>query len=203
MFEFLLSSTIACTDANAMILRIEKHENLKAEWKLELIETIQDYTSECSWDANDWRNGAQIPSFRRPTMNTLNLIKKQIEKAAALHDAQISHTSYRGVEYDTRCVESKETHGTFCYRGKTYTKWLTYNYNMIEWEGYLPFFMERDKLKLIVRNLKLLVEALESEVYSDPTAYTDKRENFDDPASYYAPISDYDEIFNDDDGYPD
>ena len=56
-------------------------------------------------------------------MNTLNLIKKQIEKAAALHDAQISHTSYRGVEYDTRCVESKETHGTFCYRGKTYTKW--------------------------------------------------------------------------------
>ena len=63
--------------------------------------------------------------------------------------------------------------------------------------------MERDKLKLIVRNLKLLVEALESEVYSDPKAYTDKRENFDDPADYYAPISDYDEIFNDDDGYPD
>ena len=56
-------------------------------------------------------------------MNTLNLIRKQINKAAALHDAQITHTSYRGVEYDTRCVESKETHGTFCYRGKTYTKW--------------------------------------------------------------------------------
>ncbi len=187
------------------MLRIEKHEHLNEQWKLELVETIKDYTPECDyyWDANDWRNGAQIPSFRRPTMNTLNLIKKQIEKAAALHDAQISHTSYRGVEYDTRCVESKETHGTFCYRGKTYTKWLTYNHNMIEWEGYLPFFMERDKLKLIVRNLKLLVEALESEVYSDPTAYTDKRENFDDPASYYAPISDYDEIFNDDDGYPD
>ncbi len=29
-------------------------------------------------------------------MNTLNLIKKQIEKAAALHDAQIYHTAYRG-----------------------------------------------------------------------------------------------------------
>ncbi len=39
-------------------------------------------------------------------MNTLNLIKKQIEKAAALHDAQITHTSYRGVEYDTRCFKS-------------------------------------------------------------------------------------------------
>ena len=135
-------------------------------------------------------------------MNTLNLIKKQIEKAAALHDAQIAMTSYRGVKYECK-QGGDEVHGTFCYRGHTYNKWLTYNYNMIEWEGYLPFFMERDKLKLIVRNLKLLVEALESEVYSDPTAYTDKRENFDDPASYYAPISDYDEIFNDDDGYPD
>ena len=67
--------------------------------------------------------GLKIPSISgATTMNTLNLIKKQIQKAAALHDAQITHTSYRGVEYDTRCVESKETHGTFCYRGKTYTK---------------------------------------------------------------------------------
>ena len=55
-------------------------------------------------------------------MNTLQMVKEQIEKASALHDAQISHTSYRGVEYATRCVESKETHGTFCYRGKTYSK---------------------------------------------------------------------------------
>ena len=55
-------------------------------------------------------------------MNTLNLIRKQIQKASALHDAQITHTAYRGVVYETRCVESKETHGTFCYRGKTYAK---------------------------------------------------------------------------------
>ena len=77
------------------------------------------------------------------------------------------------------------------------------NWIVLKWEGYLPFFMERDKLKLIVRNLKLLVEALESEVYSDVDAYQTKQENFDDPASYYPPISDYDEVFNDDDGYPD
>jgi hypothetical protein len=55
-------------------------------------------------------------------MNTLNLIKKQIQKASALHDAQVLHTSYRGVEYATRCVENKESHGTFCYRGRTYVK---------------------------------------------------------------------------------
>ena len=53
MFEFLLLSSIACSDADAMILRIQKHKDLKAEWRLELIETIQDYTSECKWDAND------------------------------------------------------------------------------------------------------------------------------------------------------
>ena len=55
-------------------------------------------------------------------MNTLNIIKKQIEKASALHDAQITHVAYRGVQYDQRCVEGKEPHGTFCYRGHTYNK---------------------------------------------------------------------------------
>ena len=58
--------------------------------------------------------------------------------------------------------------------------------------------MERDKLKLIVRNLKLHVEALEAEVYSNTDAYTSKQENFDDPAANY--ILDYDEVFEDDDG---
>ena len=48
-------------------------------------------------------------------MNTLNMIKKQINKASALHNAQITHTAYRGVEYSTRCVESKESHGCLLY----------------------------------------------------------------------------------------
>lgn len=55
-------------------------------------------------------------------MNTLNLIKKQIQKASALHDAQISHTAYRGVIFDRRCEERDEVHGAFCYRGHTYVK---------------------------------------------------------------------------------
>ena len=55
--------------------------------------------------------------------------------------------------------------------------------------------MERDKLKLIVRNLKLLVDALESEVFSDVEAY-----QYDEIAQH---VSDYDEEFDDDDGYPD
>ena len=55
--------------------------------------------------------------------------------------------------------------------------------------------MDRDKLKLIVKNLKLLVDSLESEVYSDVSAY--KYEST-------PHLTDYDEIFyDDDDGYPD
>lgn len=61
------------------------------------------------------------------------------------------------------------------------------------------FYMDKERLKLIVRNLELLVDGLKTEVYSDPSAYIDKRENFDDSKNYY----DYDEVFNDDDGYPD
>tara|TARA_R100001510_G_C7554818_1_gene137150 strand:+ start:375 stop:524 length:150 start_codon:yes stop_codon:yes gene_type:complete len=36
--------------------------------------------------------------------------------------------------------------------------------------------MEKAKLKLIVKNLKLLVEALESEVYSDLSQYASDHE---------------------------
>ena len=55
--------------------------------------------------------------------------------------------------------------------------------------------MEKEKLKLIVRNLRLLVDALESEVYADVNAHRDSQ--------YQAPVLDYDEVYVDDDGYPD
>ena len=55
--------------------------------------------------------------------------------------------------------------------------------------------MEKDKLKLIVRNLELLVDALKSEVYSDLDAYKNSTA-FDNPV-------DYDELYDDDDGYAD
>ena len=54
-------------------------------------------------------------------MNTLTIIKKQINKAAALHNAQITHTTYRGVKSEVRKAV-QEPHGTFCYRGRIYTK---------------------------------------------------------------------------------
>ena len=56
--------------------------------------------------------------------------------------------------------------------------------------------MERDKLKLIVRNLELLVDSLKAEVYSDVEAYRNSK-------AFDNPITDYDELYDDDDGYPD
>ena len=53
MIELLLYSGIACADADAIVLRIQKHETLKPEWKLELVETVKESTPECPWDAHD------------------------------------------------------------------------------------------------------------------------------------------------------
>ena len=53
--------------------------------------------------------------------------------------------------------------------------------------------MEKEKLKLIVRNLELLVESLKSEVYSDKESYTIEKET---KLGFY-------EGRDDDDGYPD
>ena len=60
--------------------------------------------------------------FQVRQMNTLTLIKKQIEKASALHDAQIHVTTYRGIETKVTKVKPSEVHGKFTYRGHTYTK---------------------------------------------------------------------------------
>ena len=50
--------------------------------------------------------------------------------------------------------------------------------------------MDKEKLKLIIRNLESLVECLKSEVYSDVDAY-----NYEELTST---ITDYDEIFYED-----
>jgi hypothetical protein len=49
--------------------------------------------------------------------------------------------------------------------------------------------MDRDKLKLIIRNLELLVDSLKAEVYSDVSSY-----KYDDIQPREL---DYDEIFED------
>ena len=54
--------------------------------------------------------------------------------------------------------------------------------------------MDKDKLKLIVRNLELLVDSLKAEIYSDVSVY-----KYTEDEVRKRPILDYDEIFEDSD----
>ena len=53
--------------------------------------------------------------------------------------------------------------------------------------------MDKEKLKLIIRNLESLVECLKSEVYSDVDSYKPEIQ-YEEVAPY---IDDYDEVFYD------
>ena len=53
MLDILLYASISCPDADAIMLRINRHENLPKQVKVELVETIKDSTPNCYWDAND------------------------------------------------------------------------------------------------------------------------------------------------------
>jgi len=57
--------------------------------------------------------------------------------------------------------------------------------------------MDREKLKLIIGNLESLVDCLKSEVYSDVDSH---KMDYKEITTH---LSDYDEIFYDDDGYAD
>ena len=56
--------------------------------------------------------------------------------------------------------------------------------------------MDKGKLKVLLFDLKNIVNELESEVYSDVEAYTSKNKDY----AFSSDPTDYDEIFEDDDG---
>ena len=56
--------------------------------------------------------------------------------------------------------------------------------------------MDKEKLKVMIKDLKNVVNALESEIYSDTEAYT-LNLNYEEIVNQ---ITDYDEVFEDDDG---
>ena len=120
----------------------------------------------------------------------------------------MAQVTYRGVQYDTnerKQVKSQKVQET--YRGVKFEKELTaaqLQLNKFERRVLLPSFfcviinkmkilMDRQQLKLIVRNLELLVDSLKSEVYSDIDAY--KQANYDE---HVGSIANYDEVFEDD-----
>ena len=53
MLELLFFSNMACPDADALILRIQKQKHLESEIRIELVETVKESVPECYWGAND------------------------------------------------------------------------------------------------------------------------------------------------------
>ena len=53
MVELLLYTTLTCKEADELMLRISKHQDLPAAVVLELVETVKESAPECYWDAND------------------------------------------------------------------------------------------------------------------------------------------------------
>lgn len=92
------------------------------------------------------------------------------------------------------CEEDQSTCKRVCRNLLVSGGWLPPFFCVKWWKVNLP--MEKDKLKLIVRNLELLVDALKTEVYADVNAYKYNEPNMPFPA-------DYDELYDDDDGYAD
>jgi len=53
MVDLLLYSSIACADADAIMLRMKANEDLPQVVRIELVETVKESTPHCYWDAND------------------------------------------------------------------------------------------------------------------------------------------------------
>ena len=54
MLDILLYSTLSCSDADAIMLRMRNNENLNNDVRIELIEVMKESTPDCyPWDAND------------------------------------------------------------------------------------------------------------------------------------------------------
>ena len=53
MVDLLRYSSLLCEDADAIMLRIKANEDMNSIIKVELIDTIQEATPDCPWDAND------------------------------------------------------------------------------------------------------------------------------------------------------
>ena len=56
------------------------------------------------------------------TQGLLNARERMLRAKREFESARIREVAYRGVHYDVPNRPQEETHGTFVYRGRTYTK---------------------------------------------------------------------------------
>ena len=53
MIDFLLYSTLSCSDADSIMLRLKNNKDLGSQVKIELVEVLKESAPECYWDAHD------------------------------------------------------------------------------------------------------------------------------------------------------
>ena len=53
MFDLLLYTDINCVDATDILRRIDAHQYISNEVKVEIVETLKEATPHCPWDAKD------------------------------------------------------------------------------------------------------------------------------------------------------
>ena len=56
------------------------------------------------------------------TQGLLNARERMLRAKREFESARLREVAYRGVHYDMPNRPNEETHGTFVYRGRTYTK---------------------------------------------------------------------------------
>ena len=56
------------------------------------------------------------------TKGLLNARERMLRAQREFESARLREVAYRGVHYDVPNRPSEETHGSFVYRGRTYTK---------------------------------------------------------------------------------
>ena len=56
------------------------------------------------------------------TQGLLNARERMLRAKREFESARLREVAYRGVHYDVPNRPQEETHGTFVYRGRTYTK---------------------------------------------------------------------------------
>ena len=56
------------------------------------------------------------------TQGLVNARERMIRAKREFESARLREVAYRGVHYDMPNRPNEETHGTFVYRGRTYTK---------------------------------------------------------------------------------
>ena len=49
MFEYLLYASFSCSDARALVQRMNANENISSVYRAELVETIKDSKPLCNW----------------------------------------------------------------------------------------------------------------------------------------------------------